>query len=270
MIGRSLRNVAIIVLAVLWLIPSYLLIVNGITTVSGYTGSPHWYPNSFGLFDNISAAWKAASFGPAMLNSLLYAVVSAGLAVLIAALAGFAVIVMPTKRPALWFWVVYAGSLFPLQVFLRPLFGAYASTNLYNTRLGLILIYTALCVPFAFFVLRNYLALIPKDMMEAARIDGASWWRIFRSVHLPLSRSALAAAFIFQFVWVWNDLLFGITLTFSPGIRPVMASLAGLQGNYSTVGPPVVLAGAFLVSLPTVILFFGFQRLFVSSLKTNI
>jgi multiple sugar transport system permease protein len=268
--GKALRNVTIIVLAGLWLVPSYLLIVNGITTVSGYTGTPHWYPNSFGLFDNIQAAWKAASFGPAMLNSLLYAVISAALACLVAALAGFAVIVMPTRRRALWFWVIYAGSLFPLQVFLRPLFGAYASTNLYNTRFGLILIYTALCIPFAFFVVRNYLAVIPRDMMEAARIDGASWWRIFRSVHLPLSKSALAAAFIFQFVWVWNDLLFGITLTFSPTIRPVMAALAGLQDNYSTVGPPVVLAGAFLVSLPTVILFFGFQRLFVSSLKTNI
>ncbi len=268
--GKALRNVTIIVLAGLWLVPSYLLIVNGITTVSGYTGTPHWYPNSFGLFDNIKAAWQAASFGPAMLNSLFYAVVSAALACLVAALAAFAVIVMPTSAGPCGSGSSTPASLFPLQVFLRPLFGAYASTNLYNTRFGLILIYTAMCIPFAFFVVRNYLAVIPRDMMEAARIDGASWWRIFRSVHLPLSKSAMAAAFIFQFVWVWNDLLFGITLTFSPNIRPVMAALAGLQGNYSAVGPPVVLAGAFLVSLPTVILFFAFQRLFVSSLKTNI
>lgn len=270
MLGRTVRNVTVIALALIWLIPTYLLIVNGINSVSSYTGSPHWYPNSFGLFHNISAAWTAASFGPAMLNSLIYAGVSSAAAVLVAALAGFALVVMPTKHLAFWFWVIYAGTLFPLQVFLRPLFGAYAAVDLYNTRLGMFLIYIALCVPFAFFVVRNYLALIARELTEAARIDGAHWWRIFRSVHLPLSLPALGAAFIFQFVWVWNDLIFGITLSYSPGIRPVMAALAGLQDNYSTVGPPVVLAGAFIVSLPTVILFFAFQRLFVSSLRANI
>lgn len=270
MLGRSLRNTAIVVLALLWLIPTYLLVVNGVSSVQGFTGTAHWYPTSFGLFDNIKTAWTTASLGPAMLNSLVYATISAAIAVLLAALAGFAVIVMPMRRRGLWFWVLYVGTLFPLQMFLRPLFSAYADINLYDSRLGLFVVYVAITIPFAFFVVRNYLATVPTEMMEAARLDGAPWIRVFTSVHLPLARPALAAAFIFQFVWVWNDLLFGITLSFSPGVRPLMAALAGLQGSYSTVGPPVVLAGALIVSLPTVILFFAFQRLFVSSLKTNI
>ncbi len=270
MLGRTIRNIAVIVLSLLWLVPTYLLIVNGVSSVKGFTGTAHWLPTSFGFFDNVSTAWSVGSFGPAMLNSLIYAVVSGGLAVLVASLAGFAVVAMPSRRPAFWFWVIYAGTLFPLQMFLRPLFSSYAKLNLYDTRLGLFIIYTAMCIPFAFFVMRNYLAAVPREMVEAARIDGAPWWRVFASVHFPLGRPAMAAAFIFQFVWVWNDLLFGITLSFSPGVRPLMAALAGLQGNYSTVGPPVVLAGALIVSLPTVILFFAFQRLFVSSLRTNI
>ncbi|HEX3812380.1 MAG TPA: carbohydrate ABC transporter permease [Mycobacteriales bacterium] len=270
MLGRSIRNVAIIVLALLWLVPTYLLIVNGVASVKGFTGTAHWLPTSFGFFDNVGKAWSTASFGPAMLNSLVYAVVSGGLAVLLAALGAFAVVVMPVRRRTMWFWVIYAGTLFPLQMFLRPLFSTYANLNLYDTKLGLFIVYTAMCIPFGFFVVRNYLASVPRDMVEAARIDGAPWWRVFVSIHLPLGRPAMAAAFIFQFVWVWNDLLFGITLSFSPGVRPLMAALAGLQGSYSTVGPPVVLAGALIVSLPTVILFFAFQRLFVSSLRTNI
>lgn len=270
MLGRSLRNVVVVGLALLWLVPTYLLVVNGMTPVADYTGSPQWWPDGFGLFGNIAKAWDAASFGPAMLNSLIYAVVSALAAVLVAALAGFAVVAMPIRRPAVWFWLIYAGTLFPLQVFLRPLFRAYAGADLYDSQLGLIIIYAAICVPFAFFIVRNYFGTIPREMMEAARIDGASWWRVFRSVYLPLGTSALAAAFIFQFVWVWNDLLFGITLSFSPEVRPVMAALAGLQGNYAALGPPVVLAGALLVSAPTVLVFFAFQRLFVSSLRTNV
>lgn len=270
MIGRTIRNTAIIVLALLWLVPTYLLIVNGVSSVHGYTGVAHWYPNSFGFFDNVGKAWSTGEFGPAMLNSLVYAVVSGVLAVLVASLAAFAVVAMPTRRPAVWFWVIYAGTLFPLQMFLRPLFSSYAKLNLYDTKLGLLIVYTAMCIPFAFFVVRNYLASVPREMVEAARMDGAPWWRVFASVHFPLGRPAMAAAFIFQFVWVWNDLLFGITLSFSPRVRPLMAALAGLQGSYSTVGPPVVLAGALIVSLPTVILFFAFQRLFVSSLRTNI
>lgn len=270
MLGRQLRNIVVIGLAIVWFIPTYLLVVNAMAPVESYTGSPRWYPSDFGLFDNIQSAWETAAFGQAMLNSLGYSILSGGVAVAVAALAGFAVIVMPTRMPAVWFWAIYAGTLFPLQMFLRPLFSAYASTDLYDTRLGLFLIYTAICIPFAFFVVRNYLSTVPNEMREAARLDGAPWLRVFVSVYLPLSWSALAAAFIFQFVWVWNDLLFGITLSFSPGVRPVMAALSGLQSSYATVGPPVVLAGALVVSLPTVVLFFAFQRLFVSSLRTNI
>jgi multiple sugar transport system permease protein len=269
-IGRYARNVTVIALSLLWLVPTYLLLVNGVSSVKSYTGSAHWLPNSFGFFHNVKLAWQTADFGPAVTNSLIYAVISGAIAVIISAAAAFAVVVMPNRRPALYFWIIYAGSLFPLQMFLRPLFSSYADLNLYDTKLGLFLIYIAVCIPFAFFVIRNYLSTVPKEFMEAARLDGAPWWRVFMSVHLPLGRSALAAAFIFQFVWVWNDLLFGITLSFSPGVRPVMAALTGLQGSYSTVGPPVVLAGALIVSLPTVVLFFAFQRLFVSSLKTNI
>lgn len=264
---KTLRSVAIIVLAVVWFLPTYLIVVNAFTPSDAYTGEVRWLPSGTALFENMGAAWEAAELGPSMLNSFVYAVVAGCLAVLVAALAGFALTAIPGGRRAFWFWLIYAGALFPAQAFLRPLFTGYAESGLYDTRFGLLLIYVATCIPFSFFIMRNSMLTIPREVAEAAQIDGASWWRIFTRLFLPLSKSALAAAFIFQFVWVWNELLFGITLSYSEQIRPVMAALAGLQSNYGTVGPPVVLAGALLVSLPTVIVFLSFQRVFASSLS---
>ncbi|WP_433893518.1 carbohydrate ABC transporter permease [Streptomyces sp. CA-111067] len=268
--GRLVRNTAVIVIAVLWAIPTWLLLVNALVPASHYTGGPHWWPSGgFGLIGNMRQAWNQAELGPAMGNSLLYSVSSAGAATLIATFAAFATVIMPVRHKTLWFWLIYSGTLLPLQVFLRPLFLAYANTDLYDTQFGLFVVYAAIAVPFAYFVMRNFAQTLPPEVIEAARIDGASWWRIFWRIHVPLSVSAMIAAFVFQFVAVWNDLLFGITLSTSDNIRPVMAALAELQGNYSSVGPPVVLGGALLVSLPTVVLFFCAQRFFVSSLKLN-
>lgn len=268
--GHVIRNVIVLGLALVWLLPTYLLIVNASTSNDKYNGSAQWIPNSFALFTNIAAGWRAADFGETARNSLVYALVCAAVAVLIATLAAFALVVMPLKHKALWFWLIYSGTLLPLQVFARPLFIAATDTNLYDTQLGLSIVYIAICIPFSLFVVRNFLTTLPTDITESARLDGAGWIRLFVSIHMPLARSAMAAAFVFQFVFIWNELFFGITLSLSPSVQPVMAALAGLQGNFSTVGQPAVLAAALVVSLPTVALFFGFQRFFISSLKTNI
>jgi multiple sugar transport system permease protein len=265
--GRAVKNVVLVATALLWLVPSWLLVVNSFTAAGDYTGTPTWWPVSWGFLDNVGEAFTTANVGSGMVNSFIYAVLGALIAVAVAALASFAVVVMPVKRPVLWFWVIYVGTILPLQMFLAPLFSGYAVTSLYDTQYGMLLIYAAIAVPFAFFVVRNYMTTVPREMREAAALDGASWLRMFLSIHLPLVRSALVAAFLFQFTWIWNDMLFGITLATSPNVRPAMAALADLTSNYSNVGPPVVLAGALVASLPTVVLFFVFQRFFTSSLK---
>lgn len=265
--ARIVRNIVVTAFALLWLTPVYLLIVNAITPTASYGGEPQWYPHGFALFDNIATAWAQSGLGGGMINSLIYATASAALAVVAAALAAFAVVMMPLRWPTLWFWFIYLGTLLPLQIFLAPLFRGYVGTQLYDTTLGMILVYSAICVPFAFFVVRNTLTTLPPEVSEAAKLDGAGWGRLFFQIHLPLARSSLFAAFIFQFTWVWNDLLFGITLTTSPDRRPVMAAMAEINSGFVGLGPPVVLTAALLVSLPTVVLFLACQRFFVSSLR---
>jgi len=269
MVGRLIRTAVVVVLGVVWLIPIYLMLVNAFVPAAEYTGRPSWAPTGFDFFGNVAIAWEASGLGLGLANSLVYATVSAALAVMVAALAAFAVVIMPMGRPALWFWLIYAGTLLPLQIFLAPLFKVYVATGTYDTTLGMVIIYAAICVPFAFFVTRNFLTTMPAEITEAAQLDGAKWGRIFFQIHLPLLKSALFAAFIFQFTWVWNDYLFGITLTTSPDRRPVMAALAEINGGFAALGPPVVLAAALVASIPTVILFLSFQRFFVSSLRAT-
>jgi multiple sugar transport system permease protein len=264
--ARRLRDVLLVGVALLWLLPTYLVVVNAFTAPDEYVG-PRWWFTSFALAENIATAFRTADIGQAMWNTLLYSAGSAFIAVGVAALASFAVVVMPVRRPVLWFWVIYAGTLLPLQVFLSPLFNAYAATSLYDTQYGMVLIYAALAVPFAFFVVRNYLTTAPREMREAAQLDGAGWFTMFVRIHLPLARGAMVAAFLFQFLATWNDLLFGITLSTSPNVRPLMAALAELNGQYSGLGPPVVLAAGLVASLPTVVLFLSFQRFFVNALR---
>src|SRR5439155_10849033 len=123
-----------------------------------------------------------------------------------------------------------------------------------------ILFYTAIALPFCLFVMRGYFATIPRELQEAARIDGCSDFGIFWRIILPLSWSPIAVLFLFQFTWIWNDLLFGLVLSTSDGVRPITPSLLGLQGVYANSGPPVVLAGALIGSLPTVVLFLFLGR----------
>jgi multiple sugar transport system permease protein len=155
--GHVARNVTVVALALVWLLPTYLLLVNAMVANDKYTGNPQWVPNSFALFTNIKDGWEAADFGQTARNSFMYALVCAAAAVLIATLAAFALVVMPVKRRALWFWLIYSGTLLPLQVFARPLFIAASATNLYDTQLGLSIVYIAICIPFAMFVVRNFL-----------------------------------------------------------------------------------------------------------------
>ncbi|MFE6736543.1 carbohydrate ABC transporter permease [Microbacterium sp. NPDC057650] len=268
--GILLRNTAVVVLALIWAVPTYLAIVNAMTPVESYTGSPQWLPSGFALFDNLAAGWQAGSFTAPFLNSLLYATLGAGFAVLLATLAAFGLVVMPTKRKKLWFWLIYAGTLLPLQVFALPLYQAGVALDIYDTKVILIIVYVALCIPFGFFVTRNFMVTLPPEIAQAAKIDGAGWLRMFTEIHLPLVRPAMVAAFVFQFIFIWNELFFGISLTISNENQPVMAAVATLQTQGSSLSQPAVLATALVVSLPAILVFLFFQRFFVAGLTTNL
>lgn len=268
--GRVFRSGVLLILAAVWILPLYLILINASKTTEGYQSSERYAPASeFALFDNISAAWNAAKLGQAIGSTALYAIVGAALAVALSAMAAYAIVSLKIRWGFFWFLVIYAGTIFPFQMYLSPLYTMYVKNGLYNTHHGLLIFYTAIAIPFATFIIRNHFVSVSPDLGEAARLDGVSALRVLLQIFAPLSVNAFATVFILQFTWIWNDLLFGLTLSRSENIRPIMTALAALHGQFARTGPPVALAGALLVSIPTFVLFFAVQRVFVRGLRAT-
>jgi multiple sugar transport system permease protein len=265
--GGVIRDVFLFFVSIVWLFPTYLIVVNAITDANAYSGVPVLRPGPFGFFANIVNGLAGSEILLTFRNSLFYAIVSGIIAVVIAMIAAYVIVALRPKRPALWFWLIYAGSLLPLQAFSRPLYRASAETGLYDTWAGLLIVYVGLGVPFSMFVVRNVLSTMAPEVHEAATLDGAGWFRLLRHIYLPFALPVMGAAFIFQFVGVWNDLFIGITLSSSSDAQPVMATLASLKSVNSNIPIPELLAIAMVVSLPTVLIFVIFRRLFVNALR---
>ncbi|MFE3452763.1 carbohydrate ABC transporter permease [Nonomuraea sp. NPDC059194] len=263
-----IRRLVLVVLGLIWLGPTYLLIVNAARPADTYDPSRAWLPSpDFSLVENFLLAWERADLAQSLASTAVYSVVSPALGVLIGALAGYTIVVLRLRHGFFWFMVIFGGTIFPSQMLLVPLFVGYSDAGLYDTRLGMIVVYTTISVPLSAFVLRNFFTGVAFSIFEAARMDGASTLRIFLRVYLPLATSALAAVFILNFTFIWNDLLFGLTLSQTAEVRPVMTALAGLLTDvYAGTPVPVGLAAGLVVSLPTVVLFVATQRMFARGL----
>lgn len=192
--------------------------------------------------------------------------VGAAIGILFASLGAYALTRLNVRGRFLWFVLVFSGTLFPFQMYLIPLFKLYQTTGLYDTRIGMICFYVAICIPFCLFVMQSFFLTVPRDIQEAGRLDGCSDFGILWRLFLPLARGPIAVLFLFQFTWIWNDLTFGLVLSTSDGVRPIMPSLAALQGTFSTSGPPIAMAAALVASVPTLLVFLLLGRYFVQGL----
>ncbi|MFE6996184.1 carbohydrate ABC transporter permease [Microbacterium sp. NPDC057659] len=264
--SKTIRTVVLIVLGIIWLMPAYLLVVNAMKDPTTFTSKTSWVPTDFHLFQNFADAFELSGLGSSILSTLIYSIVSPTIAVLVGAAAGFAIVALRLKRGFLWFVVIFGGTVFPLQMVLLPLFDAYSRIGLFDTRVGMVIIYTVISIPFSAFVMRNFFTGVAHNVFEAAVLDGATTWRIFIRLYLPMASSALVAIFILQATFVWNDLLLGLTLSQSDDIRPIITTLSGMQSTYGGAQMSTVLAAAVLVSLPTVVLFLCTQRFFAKGL----
>jgi multiple sugar transport system permease protein len=255
---RVLVTIVMGALAAAWLVPLWLVVISAMKSTPEYVhDASQWaLPRApLTLFQNMSAAWTLGGIGPGFLASLIYGVCGASLAIIFASLGAYSITRLRIRGRFFWFLLVFSGTLFPFQMYLIPLFKLYEDTGLYDTWIGMICFYTAIAIPFCLFVLRSFFATVPRELQEAARLDGGTDFGIFWRIFVPLARAPMAVLFLFQFTWIWNDLLFGLVLSTSSGIRPINPSLAGLQGTYASAGTPTVLGGALLASLPTVLLF---------------
>ncbi|MGE5461969.1 MAG: ABC transporter permease subunit [Syntrophothermus sp.] len=210
---------------------------------------------------NLSDILNPRGMGRAFVNSLLVTLPATFLPILFAAFAGYAFAWLDFKGRFLLFALLVGLQVVPLQMTLVPISRFYARVGLNGTFLGVWLFHTGFGMPYAIYLMRNFLGTLPRDLFESAYLDGASHWTAFRHLVIPLAMPAIASLGIFQFLWVWNDLL--VALVFLGGTTPVMTYQISNMVTSLGSGWQVLTAAAFLSMLLPMIVFFSLQRYFV-------
>ena len=261
--------IPILALTIAYLTPLYYLFVTVFKTTEEYAtkGVLELPAGLAPIVDNVVQAWTIANLGQAAMNSFSYALVGAVLAVSFAAAAAYGMTRLHLLGANGWFMLIFTGTLFPFQMYLVPLLFGYQRVGLVNTWFGMLLVYVAICIPFPLLVLRNSFSAITREVDEAARIEGASEWRVFTSMIVPNAMGPLIALFLLQFTFIWNDLLFSSILANGIEVRSIMVALQSLQGTYSTLGPNVVITATLISSIPTVLLFIALRKYFMAGLQ---
>jgi len=206
----------------------------------------------------------ASGFSSSFWNTVLITVPSTALVIGIAAMAAYAFAWIEFPGRDTVFLVVIALLVVPVQIALIPIAKLYGLLGIFGSITGVVLFHVAFGLPFAIFLLRNFFAGIPRELLEAARMDGAPEWRIFATVVFPLAKPAIASLGIFQFLWVWNDLL--VALVFADTANQPMTKALQSQMRQFGTNVDILAPGAFLSLIVPLILFFAFQRYFVQGL----
>jgi len=284
--SNPVASILVIVMTVLWTIPTFGLFITSIRPAGEVATSGWWtaFADPQLTLSNYQTVLFQSTFGssaglmPFLINSLAITIPATILPLTLAAMAAYALAWMRFRGSDTIFFVIFALQVVPLQMALIPLLqlfneGLHIGTvpvipglDLGGTYIPVWLAHTMFALPLAVFLLHNFIAQLPRDVMEAAMVDGANHFRIFRSIVLPLSTPALASFAIFQFLWVWNDLLVGLTFAGgTPEVAPLTVRLAQLGGSFGRSWE-LLTAGAFISIVVPLIVFFALQRYFVRGL----
>jgi alpha-glucoside transport system permease protein len=264
--ARGPLNILLAAIGLLWLVPTLGLFITSILPLSA-VGNKGWWQifthPSVATWSNYNALFHNSGLLTSRKTTAYISVGNTLLVVLIGAMAGyaFAWLDFPGRD---WAFVGVIGLLvIPLQMALIPMFRLYDTLGLFDTRYGIAFFHTAFGLPFAIFLLRNFFVGLPKDILESARIDGASEIRIFVRLILPLGLPAIASLAIFQFLWTWNDLL--VALTFGQSTTPITVFIAGQLREFGS-SLDIIAPASFISLVIPLAVFFAFQRYFVQGL----
>jgi len=267
---KTITYIIIILLVLAWLLPIFSVVQAAIKSPEEFNSTSFFhFPTQFALFDNFKKAiqqWKLHEF---FLNSIIYSVTGGIITIITASMAAFSIVRLKPKFNFILFLIIYSGTLFPFQMYLIPLYKIFNQTGLYDTKTGMILVYSALAIPFSLFVYRGFYSTIPKEIEDAAMIDGCNSFQLYTKIFLPQAIAPTAVVALFQMSWIWNDLLFGMVLTRTDNARPVMVSLASMSGVSGGI-IPYIMSGVIFTSLPTILLFILLRKYFISGMVLSV
>ncbi|MEU3356230.1 carbohydrate ABC transporter permease [Streptomyces sp. NPDC037389] len=269
-LGAGATRGFLVLVGLFWLMPTVGLLLSSLRDKADIAASGWWqvfaHPSQL-TTESYRTLFANDKVTHSLLTTALITVPATVLVILVGALAGYAFAWLDFPGRDWWFMVVVGLLVVPVQVALIPVAKLFSALGIFESTVGVVLFHTAFGLPFAVFLLRNFFAEIPRELLEAARLDGAGELRLFTRVVLPLGGPAVASLGIFQFLWVWNDML--VALIFADSGNPPITVALQQQVRQFGDNVDILASGAFLSMIVPLAVFFAFQRQFVSGVMAG-
>ena len=257
-----------IALTVVYLIPLYFMVITAFKTNKELIFTPLALPNSFLYVQNFVQAWKSVKLGQAYLNTFFVATTAVVLRIIFSSMAAFTLGKRESKLHSVLYVLFLCGIMIPLYSILMPLVQQIKNLGLMNSRMGIVVVYIGMGMPFAIFMLTGFVRTIPNELLEAATIDGCGVYRMFWVIIFPLMKTSVATLFLLDFLAIWNDFLLPMLMLSSVEKRTVTLAMYNFYGEYgSRLG--LAFAGYTIAILPVVLLFILLQKYIVSGIMVG-
>lgn len=265
-LSRMTYRIALPVSLVIWLIPLIGVMLTALRGAADITMGNLWgLPSEWLFFGNLTAVFTNTPMALFLLNSLKITVPTMLGAVALSCMTGFALAAYKFKGNLLLFFLFVAGNFVPFQILMIPVRDLTFQLGLYDTVTGLVMFHVAFQTGFCTLFMRNFIKALPHELLEAARIDGASEFKIFWKIVMPLTRPAIAALCVLIFTFIWNDYFWATVLIQGNHAMPVTAGLKSLNGQWISAYH-LIATGSLVAALPPVLIFFAMQKHFIAGL----
>lgn len=263
-VTRSFYQIVMITTTLMTLFPLYFMVVNSLKTREQYLNDPVGLPNPI-TFQNYIDAFKGKDIMSWFSNSIILTIGSVAITMIIGIFAAYAFAKLKFKAKDVLFSFIVPMMSIPPVAMLIPLFKLVAALGMVNTLMSVIIIYVGICLPMTVYMMRNFLLSVPDSILEAAKMDGCSDFRILFDFILPLSIPAIITSGLVNFVWCWNELMIALVFLQKESLRTLMVGTTIFKSRY-TLNVPVIMAGLVVVTIPVIIVYILGQKQLVEGI----
>ena len=264
--ARCSYRIILYVVLIVWLLPLIGVLLTSFRSLADINSGNYWgWPTEFALVENYTQVFTVTPMIQYFFNSLVITIPTVVGTLTLSSLAGYSLAKHRFRGNFLIFALFIAGNFVPAQILMIPVRNLTLNLGVYDTKMGLILFHTAFQTGFCTFFLRGFIKEIPHELVESARIEGASEFRVYWNIILPLVLPALAALAVLEFTFIWNDYFWALVLVQGDEARPITLGIQALRGRW-TASWHLISAGSIVAALPPVIMFFMLQKHFISGL----
>ena len=265
-LARGSYRIILYVTLIFWMLPLAGVFLTSFRSLTDINSGNYWgWPSEFALVENYTQVFTVTPMIQYFLNSLVITIPTVLGTLLLSSLAGYSLAKHRFRGNFLIFALFIAGNFVPAQILMIPVRNLTLNLGVYDTKLALILFHTSFQIGFCTFFLRGFIKELPHELIESARIEGASEFRVYWNIILPLILPALAALAVLEFTFIWNDYFWALVLVQGDEARPVTLGIQALRGRW-TASWHLISAGSIVAALPPVVLFFMLQKHFITGL----